>query len=216
MKTGDSTRTYTKNKTEYVVEGFSKKSNCFVYPSETWSWTNWSPTCQTTYKTLGDAIRAISGGYLKDMITTQEVVDIRIFEVTVVTECHEKRRVTAYDVSGTPVEHSTPIFTTEVGEISHGDYLILDNKALALVESVTAEKMHLDIVNGCYTMVLDLTTTPPSIHPDSKNLPIGAPVIISHIGLPDPNTSSGWYNEQIEFYRENFPQDVMTSTKLTA
>lgn len=218
MKTGQSHRDYETNKTYWVVEGFSKQSMTHVYPHQGWSWTEWKATITDTYKSYEEAKRAISGGYLKDMIEHQKIVDIRFFEVTVTRKIAEDRVVRSFGLDGEEDGFQEPHYAVSLGALSRGDYLVLDNNLYGEVDYIRDGLMGVDIINGCWHLVLDITGDVPVIDATSPKMEnrAGEAVPISHIGVPDTSTSFGDYNQQLNYYRENFDQNVLTSTLRTA
>lgn len=226
MKTGNFTREYNKNSTKWIVEGFSEQINRNVYPHEGWSWTDWRTEITDTYKTLADARRAISGGYLKDMIEHQRIVDIRIFEVITTAAVVENKIVNSYSVGGEKVEYVAPTYSTDMGALGVGDYLLCgfvtnDDRASLYCRVVLVRDgmMGLEIENGGWTLLLDITCQPPVVHPTSPRIGedmIGKPVKIFHLGVPDPEYDRGEYDHQMLFYEENFDPNVLTSTLAVA
>lgn len=219
MKTGKFDRTFQKNDTSWVVEGFSNQSKCYVYPHEGWSWTEWRSTITDTYKSLADAKRAISGGYLKDMIETQRIVDIRIYEIVTSQTIVEHKTIRAYDRAGEPEDFQEPRYTCSTEAISSGDYLILDGGLYGTVRFVRDGQMGINIINGYWTLILDTTGPVPVIDISTPRIggdSVGRPVRIMHIGVPDESADREDYNAQLDYYAKNFDQNVLTSTLRTA
>lgn len=218
MKTGQTNREFETNKTYWVAEGFSEVSDCPVYPHSGWSWTEWKPTITDTYKSFEDAKGAISEGYLKDMISTQKIVDIKIFEVTVTQKITENRVVNSYALSGKAEEYQEPKYVTSVGSLSSGDFLVLGNDLYGEVIYVRNGLMGISIINGGWKLVLDIKGDEPIVDVSSKNVEHmhGKPVEIVHIGVPDSSFSSRNYTDQLNAYHEKFDQNVLTSTLKTA
>lgn len=219
MKTGNFTRTFETNQTKWIVEGFSNQSKCYVYPHEGWSWTDWQPEITDTYKSLDAARKAISGGYLHDMIETQRIVDIRIYEIVTSQTIVEYKTARAYDRAGNPEDFQEPRYTYSTESLSTGDYLILEGDLYGTVRFVRDGQMGFNIINGYWTLILDTTGPVPVIDVSSPRMGkdrVGRPVRIMHIGIPDESADREDYNWQLNFYKENFDQDVLTSTLRTA
>lgn len=215
MKTGTFKRDYKTNETRYVVEGYSASLECAMYPSTTWSWTDWQPRIVNTYETKEDAVSDISSGYLHDMIAKQGITDIKIYGITTMTECLETRRIVSFDIAGKALDHVEPVFATDAGALASGDYCIIDERIYCLVTHYKDNRVFLDVISGRWQMVLYYQGADLYIDPESDGGDAGNLVTLSHIGVPDPTKHRNDYNHQLEFYRQNFAAGKTTSTKLT-
>lgn len=218
IKAGKFDRTYMVKKTKWIVEGFSERSMRHVYPHQGWSWTDWQPEITDTYETLAQARAAISSGYLKDMIKSQKVKDIRFFEVTVIKEIVEQRHVICHDRKGKAVEYVEPTYATDLGQVRSGDYVVLEYRegghVYCRVENVRDGIMHLFVINGRWALFLDVRNSPPTVHPLTSNINPGEAIEVVHIGVPDSNKDVMDYNHQLSFYGENFDQNKLTTSGL--
>lgn len=179
------------------MQGFSNKTNEHVYPNETWSWTSWTSRITNTYKSFQQAKRAISSGYLKEMIEQQEIVDIVIYEVVKVTESVENKKIRVYSLTADAPDYFPRKFVED-------EYVIInDGKIYGHITSIKDDVAYIWVVNGGWQLVLDMSGDTPIVHPESDCDDHSMPIEIDYIGVPDPTMDKGDYDWQIEFYREN-------------
>lgn len=217
MKTGQFERAFETNKTHWIVEGFSDQTKQFVYPHEGWSWTSWLPHVTDTYETFERAKSAVFGGsYLTDMIEYQKIKDINFFEIVTTQQIVEHKTITAYDENGQRKTYEPANYVTSLGDLSHGDYLIINDEIYGCIQYIRDGEMGIEVINGAWLLVLDVTGEAPVINTPDLQRRNGDPITINHIGVPDANCSYDDYDHQFLYYRENFDQERLTSTLRTA
>lgn len=201
MKIGTHEKEYTTSKTRWIVRGWSKQWRRYVYPHTGWSWTSWKPELSDTYKTREEAMSSVFTGYLRDMIDSQEIVDIHFFEEVVDREIKETRTVKCHIRDGVidPQEPKDPVVKIGPHELEEGDYLVVNDEQLCMVESIRNNLMYLWVINGYWRMVINTNTM--RLDPSSYKGATAKPIAITHYGLPDPNKDPSDYNAQFDALR---------------
>ncbi|AFU88241.1 hypothetical protein CcrColossus_gp371 [Caulobacter phage CcrColossus] len=209
MKIGTHPRQYSSKKTEWIVRGFSKQIGQYVYPKIGWSWTEWVPEIADTYETHAEAVRAISAGYLKSMIETQEIVDIIYYERTIVHQIDEVVTIVGYDANGQQVQVAEPTAFTDDHIIQAEDYLLLGDRGVAgiyaQVLAVRDGEAFLWVLNGCWKMRAQIT--PDGLVMDGSH---GAPHIytILHHGPVDPSISAADHEGQTDAWARLYEKEA--------
>lgn len=210
MRTGIFEREFTETKDVWVPRGFSQRTKTYVYPNTGWSWTDWGAHVQDTFETREAAVKGISRGYLKDMIATQEIVDIVFINMVTERKIAERRVVTAYDKAGNPVD-STPAAPVQgVNLINDSDYLLFsrvgDLRTPALygyVRAIRSDEAYIGIINGAWTMTVRQANGKLYMIPhedDDNQSPIE--LIIHQIGAPDRDHRPDDYHHQMAFWKD--------------
>ncbi|AFO71803.1 hypothetical protein phiCbK_287 [Caulobacter phage phiCbK] len=209
IRIGERHLEYTTDKVYWLPRGYSKRSGRYVYPHQGWSWTEWRSEVTDTYETLERAQQAISGGYLKDMIKSQEIVDIVILQVRTVREIVEDRTIVAHDLAGKPLDRAEPSVSAQGHVLEPGAYVFLnydgdaDPTTYAVYGKVLAiheDRVSLWVVNGAWTMVLTAADGTLRVAPESHG-PAGREVFILYAGEPpNPLTGSDFYTAQFNAY----------------
>ncbi|AXQ69488.1 hypothetical protein HOU02_gp237 [Caulobacter phage CcrBL9] len=217
MQTGIVDRTYETRKEYWVVRGFSKRSNCYVYPNHGWSYTSWTRTVGDTYDTLEQARRGIQGGYIEDMIETQQVVDIEFLHYKRVRQIAEHVEVFAFRADGEPSTLATPTVVVENWTLRPDDYIGIgseDNSDVAIYGRVTAlrdGKAYIDVINGGWIMVVRMDGDQTVIDAESgccqgadegEDTRVGRPVRVLFQGVPDPHQDPECYTTQMDAWRD--------------
>ncbi|UTU09187.1 hypothetical protein CcrJ4_gp440 [Caulobacter phage J4] len=211
MRTGVFDRTYNKDKSYWVVRGFSERSQTYVYPHHGWSWTSWVEDIRETYETLDRAKGAIASGYIKDMIKTQKVVDIVFIHVERTRKIIEHEVITAYGADGKPSTLAEPEIVTENWDLQIDNYLgvsLADDTRnppalYCRATSIRNGKAYLRVINGAWTLVVRLGADGVlTVDEETQGGEVGTPVVVHFVGVPDPHVSASDYDHQIEFYRE--------------
>lgn len=215
MQPGTFDRTFSTERTRWIVEGFSQEINRLVYPHIGWSWTSWTTEVTDTFDNFARAQRAISCGYLKDMIETQKVVDIHIYEVMTTREIVEKKVVKSYAHTGDELTTQRPQLPGELRDLTMNDFLILEGGLYCRVDSISTNHLFLSVVNGGWKLVLDLPDFTISKRSDIKTR-IGEKVIFRHLGTPDPSEDADEYNLQMAFYEEHYANEHFADQPLTS
>ena len=210
MKTGTHPTKYEKKITKWVVEGWSKRSNCKVYPHEGWSWTEWQSKITDTYKTFSEAKRAISGGYLKDMIDHQKIVDITFFEIVTEQIIDEKITITPFQKNGGEnTSYVSECYETPLGKLYPDDYFIGamgDNSHTSLycqVEAIRNGLLYVDVVNGAYQLVINIQQENLYVDVSSPHISNRPDFHILYIGVPSSKLRKNDYNGQMNHFREH-------------
>lgn len=209
IRIGERHREFTTDKVYWLPRGYSKQSGRYVYPHQGWSWTEWRAEVTDTYESLERAQSAISGGYLKDMIKRQEIVDIVILQVRTVQQVVEDRTVVAHDLKGAALAMAEPAVTYQGHVLEPGVYVFLNYDADAdpttysvygKVLAIHGDAISLRVINGAWTLGLTTADGTLRVAPDSHG-PVGREVFILYAGEPpNPLTGSDFYGDQFNAY----------------
>ncbi|AXQ70036.1 hypothetical protein HOU03_gp232 [Caulobacter phage CcrSC] len=217
MQTGIVDRTFETRKEYWVARGFSKKLNCYVYPHHGWSWISWTRQIGDTHDTLEQARNNIRGGYIEDMIETQEVVDIEFLHYKRTRQIAEHVEVVAYNHDGEPSTLAEPTVVVENWTLRPDDYIGIgsdDGRDISIYGRITAlrdGKAYIDVLNGGWTLVVRMDGDKTIVDAESdccqggdedEESRAGRPVRVLFQGVPNPNEDPGCYTTQMNAWRD--------------